>query len=101
MKIKKNDTVKMLTGKDRGKTGKVIKVDTKSGKITIEGLNVYKKHVRPRKQGEKGEIVQVTRPVNISNVGLICPGCNKTIRVGYRFQNKNKVRYCRKCGQNL
>ena len=97
MKIKKGDTVKILTGKDRGKDGKVISVHPKDEKVTVEGLNVYKKHVRPRKQGEKGEVVQVTRPIRISNIGLICSHCNKVTRVGYRFDDDQKLRYCKKC----
>ncbi|MGC9046895.1 MAG: 50S ribosomal protein L24 [Minisyncoccia bacterium] len=101
MKIKKGDLVKILKGKDRGKTGKVIKVFTRDNKVTVEGLNLFKKHVRPRRQGEKGEIVQVARPLAIANVMLICPSCGKATRVGYRFENNNKVRYCKKCESKI
>lgn len=99
MKIKKGDIVKILIGKDKGKTGKVIKVDPGAARLTVEGLNLYKKHVRPKRQGEKGEVVQLPRPIEISNAGLICPHCKKVVRVGYRRQDNIKVRYCRKCGQ--
>lgn len=98
-KIKKGDTVKILAGKDIGKTGKIISV--KNQKVTVEGLNVYKKHVRPKRQGEKGQIVQVVRPINISNVALVCESCRKSVRVGYRLDGKSKFRYCRKCNVNL
>ena len=96
-KIRKGDTVKVLTGKDKGKTAKVITVNPKDGRITVEGLNVYKKHVRPKRQGEKGEIVQVIRPINSSNLMLVCSNCNKATRIGYRLENDKKVRYCKKC----
>ena len=97
MKIKKGDTVKILTGKDKGKSGKVIRVVLKDSKVAVEGLNIYKKHVRPKRQGEKGEIVQVVRPLSVSNVMLVCSRCNKATRIGYGHDNGKKVRYCRKC----
>lgn len=97
MNIKKGDTVKILAGKDRDKTGKIIKVDSKSDRVTVEGLNVYKKHVRPKKQGEKGQIVDVIRPMHYSNVALICPNCGKAVRTGYIIQEGKKSRCCRKC----
>ncbi len=101
MKIKKGDTVKILTGKNSGKSGKIISVDLKNWKVSVEGLNVYKKHVRPRREGEKGQIVEVTRPITASNVALVCGSCHKAIRVGYRLEGENKIRYCRKCGSAL
>ncbi len=97
MKIKKNDTVKILAGKDRGKSGKVIKIYTKQDRILIDGVNIFKKHVRPKREGEKGEVVQIVRPINISNVNLICSNCHKTTRVSYRFENGKKIRFCKKC----
>jgi len=101
MKIKRGDIVKVIKGKDRGKTGKVLKVFPKKNKVLVEGVNIFKKHIKPRRQGEKGEIVEVTRPMSIANVMLVCSQCNKAIRVGFRFKDKEKVRYCRKCGQNI
>ncbi|MFH0712769.1 MAG: 50S ribosomal protein L24 [Candidatus Jorgensenbacteria bacterium] len=97
MKIKKGDTVKILTGKDRGKNGKVIRVYPQIGKITIEGINVYKKHSRPKKQGEKGEIVSVVRPISVSNAVLVCSRCGKPSRVGFRSEGEKKFRYCKRC----
>jgi len=101
MKIKKGDTVKILAGKDRGKTGKVIKADPKSEKIIVEGLNVYKKHMRPKKQGEKGEIVKISRPMNVSNSMIVCPNCKQATRVGFRLEKDNKFRYCKKCQSRI
>ncbi|MEK7194011.1 MAG: 50S ribosomal protein L24 [Patescibacteria group bacterium] len=97
MKIKKNDTVKIIAGKDKNKTGKVLKVLSAKGKILIEGLNLYKKHVRPKRQGEKGQVVLVPRPIDASNVMLVCSGCGKAARVGFRLEGKNKIRYCKNC----
>lgn len=97
MKIKKGDNVKILAGKDRSKIGKVVNVYPKIDKITVDGLNLYKKHVRPKREGEKGQIIQVSRPLVVSNVILICQNCKKPVRAGYRFDDNRKVRYCRKC----
>ncbi len=101
MKIKKGDTVKILTGKDRGKTGKVIKVDPKSEKLIVEGLNLYKKHVRPKRQGEKGEIIKISRPMNVSNTMIVCPNCKQATRVGFHLEKDNKFRYCKKCQSRI
>jgi len=98
MKIKKGDTVKIITGKDKGKTGKILKVLLKKDKILIEGLNLYKKHVRPKRQGEKGEVVLVPRPIDVSNVMLVCPNCNQAVKIGYRSDAERKLRICKKCG---
>ncbi|HLN18939.1 MAG TPA: 50S ribosomal protein L24 [Patescibacteria group bacterium] len=97
MKIKKNDTVKMLTGKDREKTGKVLRVFSDERKITVENLNMIKKHKRPRREGEKGQRVEIPRRVDISNVALVCPKCNKITRIGYRISGETKTRFCKKC----
>lgn len=98
MKIRKGDTVKIITGKDKGKTGKILKVLLKKDKILIEGLNLYKKHVRSKRQGEKGEVVLVPRPIDVSNVMLVCPNCNQAVKIGYRFDAERKLRICKKCG---
>ena len=87
----------MLSGKDRGKTGVVLKVSPTTGRIMIEGLNIFKKHSRPRKQGEKGQLVEVSRSVNASNVMLICPSCKVPTRVGHRVEGNRNVRFCKKC----
>lgn len=97
MKIKKGDTIKMLTGKDSGKTGKVLQVFPEEEKIIVEGLNMIKKHVKPRRQGDKGQRVEVPRKVEISNAILICPKCGKVARVGYKISGEKKYRVCKKC----
>ncbi|HXF43893.1 MAG TPA: 50S ribosomal protein L24 [Candidatus Paceibacterota bacterium] len=97
MNIRKGDNVKVMKGKERGKTGKVINVDYKSGTVLIEGVNLYKKHVRAKRQGEKGETVFVARPLMVPNVMLVCPSCGRAVRVGYRIEGKTKTRYCKKC----
>lgn len=97
LRIKKGDNVKVRIGKDRGKTGKVTAVDQKTGRIVIDGLNTVKKHVRPRRQGEKGEIVAVSRSIPAGNVMVVCPSCGAATRVGARMDGEKKVRTCKKC----
>lgn len=104
MKIKKGDKVKILSGKDRGKTGKVLQVFVEEKRLVVEGLNLMIKHQRPKKQGEKGQRIQFPNPINASNVALICPKCEKQTRVGYQIikpedksKRKIKNRICQKC----
>ncbi len=101
MKIRKDDTIKIITGKDKGKAGKVLKVFSVKGSVLVDGLNIYKKHVKPKKQGEKGQTVLVPRPINVSNVMIVCPACDKNTKIGYKLENKNKVRCCRKCSAKI
>jgi large subunit ribosomal protein L24 len=101
MKIHKGDTVKIISGKDRGKNGKVLKINRKKNLLIVEGLNLIKKHRRPKRQGEKGEIVTLSRPISISKVLIVCPSCNKPSRIGYRFVDIKKSRYCKKCKTNI
>lgn len=97
MRLKKGDKIKVLSGKDRGKSGKILAILNKESKVLLDGLNVYKKHKRGRRQGEKGEVVLVPRPLAASKVVLICPSCNRAARSGFRFEGDKKVRFCRKC----
>ncbi len=101
MKIRKNDTIKIITGKDRGKTGKITKVFENTGKVLVDGLNLFKKHIRPKKEGEKGQTVEISRPLASSNVMLICPNCGKPTRIGFIKEEKNKFRICRKCNSRI
>ena len=87
----------IISGKDRGKSGSVLAIFPKEEKLTVEGLNLYKKKVRPKKQGQKGEVVNVARPIWSSKAMLVCRNCKKPTRVGYRFEGDQKVRFCRKC----
>ena len=101
MKLKKGDTVLIISGKDRGKRAKVLKAFPKGRKLLVEGVNLRKKHIRPRREGEKGQIVEIPAPIDISNAKLICPKCSKTTRVGYKISEKRKYRICKKCGKEI
>ena len=101
MNIKNGDTVLIISGKDQGKSGKVSEVFPRENKVIIEGLNIVKKHVRPKKEGEKGQRVEVPRAIDVSNVKLICPKCKKATRVGHKIIEKNKIRVCKKCNQEI
>lgn len=100
MKILKGEKVKILLGKDRGKEGKVIHVSGKDQKIFVEGVNLYKRHVK--RQGDlEGGIINLPKPLDISNVGLICPNCNKVTRVGFKITGTEKSRICKRCGKEI
>ncbi len=100
MKVQTGDTVKIMLGKDNGKTGKVLRVLTKAGKVLVEGVNLSKRHVRKMAQTEGG-ILDIAKPVNASNVMVICPECKKPTRIGYKVENGEKVRVCKKCGKQM
>jgi len=97
--IKKNDTVKILSGKDRAKTGRVLKVVPDEERVVVEGINVRKKHRRPRRQGEKGQTIMIPMPIHVSNVMLVCPSCSKPTRAKRTPAGggARKLRICRKC----
>ncbi|MBI2055664.1 MAG: 50S ribosomal protein L24 [Candidatus Sungbacteria bacterium] len=102
MKIKKGDTVKVLSGKDRGKKAKVVRVLPKESRLVVEGLNLKKKHQRSRRQDKKGEMVLMAHPMAYSAVQLVCPSCSRPTRVGEKTgDNGRKVRICKKCGKDL
>lgn len=101
MKIKKGDKVIVTVGKDRGKQGAVEHVWLKTDKVTVAGVNMGKRHSKPRAQGQKGGIIDFVRPLTVSNVALICPKCKYPTRVGYKLIKDNKVRICRKCNQEI
>lgn len=102
MKIKKNDMVKILAGEDRGKTGKVLRVFPEKGKVVVEGSAVVKKHIRQNPQEGQGGIVSRERPVDASNVALLCQRCGIGVRTGRKLtQQGERSRYCKKCGEML
>lgn len=101
MKIKEGDQVLIISGKYRGKKGKVLIAFPKESKILVEGINIRKKHQRPKKSGEKGQIVEKPAPIYVSNTKLICPKCNQPVRVGYKIIEKKKYRICKKCTQEI
>ncbi len=101
MKIKKGDTVQVLAGNDKGKTGEVLEVIPKQDKIIAKGINVRKKHVKPRKQGDEGGIISIECAIPSAKVNVVCPKCNKPTRIGYQIEENKKVRVCKKCGAKL
>ena len=101
MKIRRDDIVLITSGKDKGKRGKVVRALPKEEKIVVEGINVRKKHVRPKRSGEKGQVVQKPAPLHISNAKLICPKCSKAVRIGYKVEAGKKYRICKKCKQEI
>jgi large subunit ribosomal protein L24 len=102
LKIKKGDKVKVLTGKDRGHEGEVMRVLPTVGKVIVEGANVAKKHQKATKATMQGGIIEKDMPLPVANVALLCPACGKATRVGYRFDDDGtKVRICKKCGKDI
>ena len=101
MKIKKGDTVKVLSGNDKGKTGEVLTVIPKTEKIVVKGVNVRKKHVKARKQGEESGIIPVECSIHSSKVNVVCPKSGKATRIGYVIEKGEKVRVCKKCNAKL
>lgn len=101
MKIKKNDTVYVIAGKDKKTTGKVLSVDAEANKIKVEGVCVQMKHQKARKANETSGIVKVTGSIDASNVMVVCPACNAHTRVGYSLVGDKKIRVCKKCGKPL
>ena len=101
MNIKKDDKVVVLSGKDKGKQGKILVSDPKAMKVIVEGVNVATKHQKPRKQGEEGGIIKVETPIYASKVQLVCPKCGKATRVGHKVADGKKTRVCKKCGAEV
>ena len=101
MKIKKGDTVVVLSGKDKGKQGKVLSVDPKAGKVVVEKINMVSRHQKPRKQGEEGGIIQKEAPLYACKVMAVCPKCNKATRVAHKVEGGKKVRVCKHCGAEI
>jgi large subunit ribosomal protein L24 len=101
MNIKKGDTVKILYGKDRGRRGPVVAVDPKKERVIVEGLNLYKRHLKGDGRTRTSEIVTIEKPFPISKVMLICPSCDKPTRVGIKQEGNKKIRICKKCGEEI
>ncbi len=99
MKIKKGDTIKVLYGKDAGKRAQVIAVDTKKHTVVVDGVNVYKRHIKGDGRNRNSEIVNIVKPMPISKVMFVCPLCNKTAKIGMKTEGEKKVRFCKKCGK--
>lgn len=108
MKIKKGDTIKVLIGKDKGKSGKVDRIFPKKMRVLVDGINQYKKHFKARTQnpasrqgGQKSEILTITKPLPVSNVALVCPKCKKPTRIGFKSVGNSKIRICKKCNKEI
>ena len=101
MNIKKNDTVIVLSGKDKGKKGKVLVAMPAAGKIVVEGINMASCHVKPKKEGEQGGIIRKETPLYACKTMLVCPKCGKATREAFKVENGAKVRVCKKCGQEI
>ena len=101
MRIKKGDTVQVLSGNDKGKTGEVLEVMPKTSKVVVKGINIRKKHIKPRKHGDEGGIIPVECAIFSAKVNVVCPKCNKPTKIGYEMDKDQKVRVCKKCGAKL
>ena len=101
MRIRKGDNVQVLSGNDKGKTGEVLEVIQKDDKVVVKGVNVRKKHVKARKQGDESGIIPVECAIPAPKVNVVCPKCGKVTKVGYRVDKDKKVRVCKKCGAEL
>ena len=101
MNVKKGDTVVVLSGKDKGKQGKVQSTVPSEAKVIVEGINMVTCHTKPRRQGEEGGIVKREAPLYASKVQVVCPKCDKGTRVAYKVTDGKKVRVCKKCGAEL
>jgi len=109
MKIKKDDKVKIMAGKDKGKEAKVLQVFPRLNRASVEGVNILIKHMRPRREGEKGQRIEFPAPMNLSNMILVCPKCNKATRVLHEYielekngkKSKKKQRVCKKCKKHI
>ncbi len=99
--VKTNDTVVVISGNDKGKKGKVLGVSPKEGKVIVQGVHVVKKHVKPRRQGEAGGIVEAEGAIYASKVQLYCEKCGKGVRAAHKIDGDKKIRVCAKCGNNL
>ncbi|TFG64671.1 MAG: 50S ribosomal protein L24 [Spirochaetales bacterium] len=100
IKLRKDDQVEVIAGKDKGKTGKILKVDRTKGRVLVQGLNMVKKARKAKKQDEKSGIIEIESAVHVSNIMIICRKCGPT-RIGYKLVNESKTRICRKCGEAL
>ena len=104
VKIRKGDTVEVISGRriDKGKRGEVIKVLPDEGRIVVQGVNIRKKHQRPISQTRtQTGIIDMELPIHVSNVMVVCPNCDEAARLGFRFEDEKKVRYCKRCDANI
>jgi ribosomal protein L24, bacterial/organelle len=101
MHIKRDDTVIVLSGKDKGKSGRVMSVDKKDGKVVVESVNMVSRHTKPRQQGQEGGILKKEAPMYASKVMRVCPKCSKPTRPAHKLTGDKKVTVCKKCGAEI
>jgi len=99
-KLKKEDTVQVITGKDKGKRGRILKINRDTDRVVVEGINIVKKAMKKRKQQDPGGIAEIEAAIHSSNLMIVCKKCGPT-RIGYKLDGDKKVRFCRKCGEVL
>ncbi len=100
IKLKRDDNVRVIKGKDRGKSARILRIDHDKGRVIVEGLNIVKKAMKPKKQNDKGGIKELEAPIAIANVMIICKKCGPT-RIGFSVKEGGKTRICRKCGDQM
>jgi large subunit ribosomal protein L24 len=101
-KIKRDDTVQILAGRDRGKRGKILEMITKDDRARVQGVNIVKRHLKPGRQARQAGIIEKEAPIHVSNLALVCAKCDRPTRVGHRFlADGTKVRVCRKCDEQV
>ena len=101
LNVKKGDTVVVISGKDKGKQGKILAAMPEDQRVIVQNVNMITAHVKPRKQGEEGGRISKEGSIDESNVMLVCPKCCKATRVGHAYEGDKKVRVCKKCGKNI
>lgn len=101
IKLKKGDNVRILNGKDRGKSGEILAVFKDSMRATVKGIHMQKKHVKPTQANPTGGIIEINKKIDISNMAIICPSCGKYSRIGYKVDKDSKIRICMKCQKSL
>lgn len=101
MKIRKGDKIKVIAGKDKGRDGVIDRVYSKSNRVLIQKVNIYKKHIKKSDKMPQGGIVEVPRAIDVSKIMLVCPKCGKLTRIGYKVEKNKKIRVCRKCESKI
>ena len=100
--LRVNDQVEVITGKDKGRVGKVLRIDKQANRVVVERINMIKRHTKPRDASQQGAIVEREAPIHVSNLRLICPECTQTGRIGKKvLEDSTKVRFCKKCGESI
>jgi large subunit ribosomal protein L24 len=101
MKLKKGDEIKVVRGKDKGKTGKIERIFSKTDKVLVNNVNQFKRHLKARSQTQPSEIVTLTKPLPVANVALVCPKCHLETRIGFKLEKDKKTRFCKKCNAEI